>query len=54
MAPEVIQKKPQSFCLDFFSLGVVMYELIVGHRPYQGNSKKEIQEKILMYQAKLT
>ena len=33
--------------VDFYALGVILYEIIVGERPYLGKTRKEIKEKIL-------
>ena len=40
MAPEAINNKPQDFCVDYFALGVIVYELMMGERPYQGKNRK--------------
>ena len=47
MAPEALLKKPHSFIVDFFSLGVLLYELMFGERPYMGRTKKEIREQVI-------
>jgi serine/threonine protein kinase len=47
MAPEALLKKPHSFVVDFFSLGVLLYELMFGERPYMGRTKKEIREQVI-------
>ena len=44
MAPEVIQGKNHSFPVDFFAIGVIGYELLIGHRPYRGKNRKEIKK----------
>ena len=44
MAPEVIQGKNHSFPVDFFAIGVIGYELLMGHRPYRGKNRKEIKK----------
>jgi serine/threonine protein kinase len=38
-APEVVQRRPYGFGVDFFSLGVTIFRIITGKRPYgkQGN-----------------
>jgi serine/threonine-protein kinase len=38
MAPEQIQRGNVSFTADIFSLGVVMYEMVAGRRPFSGSS----------------
>jgi serum/glucocorticoid-regulated kinase 2 len=51
MAPEVMARKNHSFCVDFYALGIIIYECIMGRRPYLGKTRKEIKEKILSKQA---
>ena len=53
MAPEVILVQNHSFPSDFFALGVIGYEFMLGHRPYLGRSRKEIKQLILYKQARL-
>ena len=53
MAPEVILVQNHSFPSDFFALGVIGYEFMLGHRPYLGRSRKEIKQLILYKQVRL-
>lgn len=46
MAPEVINNKPHEFCVDYFALGVITYELMLGKRPYVSKTRNEIKEEI--------
>ena len=43
MAPEVILVQNHSFPSDFFALGVIGYEFMLGYRPYLGRGRKEIK-----------
>lgn len=42
--PEVVKGDRVSFESDYFALGVILYELIMGDRPFLGNNKKEMLE----------
>ena len=54
MCPEVINGKNHSFPADFFSIGVIGYEFMMGKRPYRGRGRKEIKQQMLSYQAKIS
>ena len=47
MAPEVLIKKPHSFEVDFYALGIIIFELIYGKRPYNGRNRKEIRDQVI-------
>ena len=53
MAPEVMIDKPHDFCVDYFSLGVIIFECIFRCRPYNGEDKKQIKEDIISREIKL-
>jgi hypothetical protein len=43
-------RRSHSFTADYFALGVIAYELMLGRRPYVGASRNEIKEQILSRQ----
>ena len=47
MAPEVMKGRNHSFPVDFFAIGVIGYEFMLGTRPYCGKNRKEIKEQML-------
>lgn len=53
MAPEVICRQNHSFVSDYFSLGVILYEVIHNNRPYKGKTRQEIRESILSKQVSI-
>ena len=54
MSPEVMRGKNHSFSVDFFAIGIIGYEFMLGRRPYNGRNRREIKEKMLAKQAKIS
>lgn len=44
-------RKDHGFPVDFFAIGVMGYEFMLGKRPYIGKNRKEIRDQILAKQA---
>ena len=53
MAPEVLLAKNYTFTVDFFAIGVIGYEFMLGKRPYNGNNRKQIKTLVLKTQVKI-
>ncbi|POY72469.1 putative Non-specific serine/threonine protein kinase [Rhodotorula taiwanensis] len=52
MAPEVLAKRGYFATVDWWSLGVVAYELLFGKRPYRGKTNSSLTSAILKDQVK--
>ena len=50
MAPEVMNGQKHNGSVDFFAVGIILYELMNGKRPYVGKNRKEIKEQMMSYQ----
>ena len=50
MAPEVLCGLNHTFSVDFFALGVIIFEFMNGYRPYLGRNRKEIKDAVLARQ----
>jgi len=53
MSPEQLKGQPVDHLTDIFALGVILYELVSGDRPFGGKSAAEISSSILRDQPRL-
>ncbi|KAI9202328.1 uncharacterized protein BJ171DRAFT_461484 [Polychytrium aggregatum] len=52
MAPEMILRKDYTAAVDWWACGILIFEMISGYAPFQGETSKESFEKILGGQIK--
>ncbi len=50
MSPEIIRGQPPSVQSDIWALGVLLFEMLVGRRPFAGNTPYELASNILVNQ----
>ena len=39
--------------IDYYALGVIVYECMLGYRPYNGANRQEIRDKVLSKQVQI-
>jgi len=44
LAPEVMCRLNHGVAVDYYALGVIAYECMMGRRPYLGRSRREIRD----------
>ena len=49
MAPEIVGSEKYDFGVDTWSLGILLYELIMGHSPFRAKKDKNIMLKIKLH-----
>lgn len=42
MAPEIFEGEPASYASDVYSLGILAYEVLTGHRPFNGETYEQV------------
>lgn len=53
MSAEMIAGKPYSFSTDLWSLGIILYDMLLGHPPFRGKNRAQLQKRILNDKIKL-
>ena len=53
ISPEVLSLQNHGPAADCFALGVICFEMLLGHRPYSGKSRQEFKNEVMAYQAEL-
>ena len=53
MAPEVLCCLNHNQCVDYYALGIILYEIMMKKRPYNGRSRRELKEKVLSKQVQI-
>ncbi|CAL9187402.1 unnamed protein product [Musa hybrid cultivar] len=53
VAPEIIEGKGHDFAVDWWGLGVVLYEMLYGRTPFRGKNQKDTFHRILTKEADL-
>ena len=53
MAPEVMCKQNHGVSVDYYAVGIIAYECMLGRRPYNGRGRKEIRDNILARQVQI-
>ena len=49
MAPEIVGSEKYDFSVDVWSLGILLYELIMGHSPFRSKKDRNIMVKIKIH-----
>ena len=47
LAPEILRKKPYGVAVDWWSMGTLLYEMLVGLPPFYDTNRAEMYKKIL-------
>lgn len=53
IAPEVLLRQGYKACCDWWSVGVILYEMLVGQPPFYANTPQETQYKVIHWEQTL-
>lgn len=54
IAPEVLLRQGYTACCDWWSVGVILYEMLVGHPPFYAQTPQETQYKVIHWDKTLS
>ena len=46
LAPEVIDERPYGQAIDWWALGIAVFEMLVGERPFTSKNRAELFEQV--------
>lgn len=46
MAPEMLSNQNYSFSADLYAVGIILYEMIMGTRPFKGKTRKQMRDLV--------
>jgi serine/threonine protein kinase len=53
MAPEMLANQNYSFSADHYAIGIILYEIIMGSRPFKGKTRKQMRDLVAKIQPKI-
>lgn len=53
MAPEVMCKQNHGIGVDYYAVGIIAFECMLGRRPYYGRDRREIRDQIIAKQVQI-
>ena len=48
MAPEIVRGKGYTLSADWWSFGVLLFEMVAGHPPFEGETELEIYQAVML------
>lgn len=54
VAPEIVNGSGHEFAVDWWALGILLYEMLYGKTPFRGSDRKETYRRILWMKPQLT
>ncbi|KAI9290597.1 Pkinase-domain-containing protein [Neoconidiobolus thromboides FSU 785] len=53
MAPEILMEQSYDHSVDWWSLGIMLYDMLTGSPPFKGNNRKKVMDSIMKTKLKL-
>lgn len=53
MAPEMLSNQNYSFSADYYAVGIILYEIIMGSRPFKGKTRKQMRDLVAKIQPQI-
>ena len=50
MAPEMLANQNYCFSADFYAVGIILFEFVMGSRPFKGKTRKQMRDLVAKIQ----